>query len=107
MQIKSLELNNFRNYENLSINFDEGTNIIYGENAQGKTNILEAIYMCGLGKSHRHNKENEIIRFSNKEAHIKSEFIHSQVFLHRLRNNYIHRCREACLHHQLFLPDIP
>ncbi|MCQ2512114.1 MAG: DNA replication/repair protein RecF [Lachnospiraceae bacterium] len=75
MQIKSLELNNFRNYESLSINFDEGTNIIYGENAQGKTNILEAIYMCCLGKSHRHNKENEIIRFSNKEAHIKSEFI--------------------------------
>ncbi len=75
MQIKSLELNNFRNYENLSINFDAGTNIIYGENAQGKTNILEAIYMCGLGKSHRHNKENEIIKFSEKEAHIKGEFV--------------------------------
>ena len=42
MYIKSLELKNYRNYEGLSINFDSGTNILYGDNAQGKTNILEA-----------------------------------------------------------------
>ena len=44
MVIKSLELKNFRNYDKLNIEFDEGTNILYGDNAQGKTNILEAIY---------------------------------------------------------------
>ncbi|MBO7730822.1 MAG: DNA replication and repair protein RecF, partial [Lachnospiraceae bacterium] len=75
MQIKSLEFNNFRNYENLFIEFAPGINIIYGENAQGKTNILEGIYMCGLGKSHRHRKENEIIRLKETQAHIKGEFI--------------------------------
>ena len=44
MYIKSLELKNYRNYESLSMNFDSGTNILYGDNAQGKTNILEAAY---------------------------------------------------------------
>ena len=47
MIIRSIELRNFRNYENLDIAFDEGTNILYGDNAQGKTNILEAAYMSG------------------------------------------------------------
>ena len=79
MQIKSLELKNYRNYENLSIDFDKGINIIYGENAQGKTNILESIYMCGLGKSHRHNKENEIIKLNQNEAHIKAEFLKDNI----------------------------
>ena len=47
MIIQSIELNNFRNYENLQISFDEGTNILFGDNAQGKTNILEAAYLSG------------------------------------------------------------
>ena len=47
MIIKSIELRNFRNYENLDIHLDEGTNILYGDNAQGKTNILEAAYLSG------------------------------------------------------------
>ena len=47
MIIESIELSNFRNYENLQIHLDEGTNILYGDNAQGKTNILEAAYMSG------------------------------------------------------------
>lgn len=75
MQINNLEFKNFRNYESLSISLDPGINIIYGENAQGKTNILEGIYMCGLGKSHRHSKENELIKLGQREAHIKGEFI--------------------------------
>ena len=74
MQIKTLELQNFRNYERLSVSFDSHVNIIYGENAQGKTNILESIYMCGLGKSHRSSRENEIIRLGEKESHVKGEF---------------------------------
>ena len=74
MQINSLEFENFRNYAQLAIEFAPDINIIYGENAQGKTNILEGIYLCGLGKSHRHSKENEIIRKGESEAHIKGDF---------------------------------
>ena len=74
MIIKSIELNNFRNYENVLINFDEGVNILYGDNAQGKTNVLESIYMFGTTKSHRRSKDREIIRFDCDEAHVRSIF---------------------------------
>ncbi|MCR4867397.1 MAG: DNA replication/repair protein RecF [Lachnospiraceae bacterium] len=72
MIIKSLELSDYRNYESLLINFDKGTNILYGDNAQGKTNILEAIYMSATTKSHKLSKDKEIIRFGNQEAHIRT-----------------------------------
>ena len=71
MIIQSIELNNFRNYENLQISFDEGTNILFGDNAQGKTNILEAAYLSGTTKSHKGSKDKEMIRFGEDEAHIK------------------------------------
>ena len=71
MYIKNLKLSNFRNYNNLYIDFEKGINIIYGDNAQGKTNILEAIYVCGTTKSHRGSKDKEIIKMGEKEAHIK------------------------------------
>ena len=74
MQIKTLELENFRNYESLAVEFAPGVNIIYGENAQGKTNILESIYFCGTGKSHKGSKEKEIVRHGQDEAHIKGDF---------------------------------
>lgn len=70
MYIESLQLKNFRNYQSLDLRFDQGTNILYGDNAQGKTNILEAVYMCGTTKSHRGNKDKEVIRFQEEEAHI-------------------------------------
>ena len=72
MIIKSIELKNFRNYEDLDIHFDEGTNIIYGDNAQGKTNILEAAYMSGTTKSHKGSKDKEMIRFGEEESHIRT-----------------------------------
>ena len=53
LKIKSLKLKNFRNYELLNLEFDGSTNIFYGDNAQGKTNILEAVYLSGTTKSHR------------------------------------------------------
>ena len=56
MIIKSIQLSNFRNYEKLDISFDSETNIIYGDNAQGKTNILEAAYLSGTTKSHKGSK---------------------------------------------------
>lgn len=73
MYIKSLELKNYRNYESLSMNFDSGTNILYGDNAQGKTNILEAVYLCSTTKSHRGSKDREMIRFGQEEAHIRMQ----------------------------------
>ena len=71
MIIESIELQNYRNYEKLHMDFSPGTNILYGDNAQGKTNILEAVYVCCTTKSHRGSKDKEIIRFSQDESHIK------------------------------------
>lgn len=75
MYIESVELSNFRNYESLKLNFSEGTNIFYGDNAQGKTNILESVYLCGTSKSHRGSKDKEIIRFGEQESHIRMNVI--------------------------------
>lgn len=72
MIVKSIELLNFRNYESLELHFDEGTNILYGDNAQGKTNILEAIYMSGTTKSHKGSKDKEMIRFDCDDSHIRT-----------------------------------
>ncbi|GHU43765.1 DNA replication and repair protein RecF [Clostridia bacterium] len=70
--MKSVELRDFRNYENLTIHFDEGTNILYGNNAQGKTNLLEAIYLSGTTKSHKGSKDRDMIRFDCEQAHIRT-----------------------------------
>ena len=72
MIIKSLELADFRNYETLNIHFDRGTNILYGDNAQGKTNIMEAIYVSATTKSHKGSKDKEIINFEKEESHIRT-----------------------------------
>ncbi len=72
MIIKSIDLNNFRNYGLQSIEFDPHINILYGDNAQGKTNVLEAIYVNGTTKSHRSSKDFEMISFDSDEAHLKS-----------------------------------
>ena len=72
MIIKSIELKNFRNYEELNLNLDGGTNILYGDNAQGKTNILESIYVSGTTKSHKGSRDKEMIRFDENEAHIRT-----------------------------------
>ena len=74
MFIKSLELNDFRNYDHIRIDPDKGVNILYGDNAQGKTNVLESIYLCGTTKSHRGSKDREIIKFDRDEAHIRILF---------------------------------
>ena len=55
MYIKKLKLKNYRNYNEIEINFDKNINIIYGNNAEGKTNLLESIYMCSTSKSHKNN----------------------------------------------------
>ena len=72
MKIKQLKLKNYRNYESLELKLDDLTNIFYGDNAQGKTNILEAIYLCGTTKSHRGTKDKDLIKFGEEESHIEA-----------------------------------
>ena len=72
MVIKSLKLKNYRNYDLEQLNFDPATNILYGDNAQGKTNILEALYLSGTTKSHRGTKDRDLIRFGHDESHIET-----------------------------------
>lgn len=73
MIIDSLELKNFRNYESLKVSLSPGTNIFYGDNAQGKTNVLESIFLASTSKSYRISKDKDLIQFGNDEAHIKME----------------------------------
>ncbi len=74
MYITKIKLHNFRNYNNQEINFNKNINMLYGENAQGKTNILEAIFLCAIGKSFRAKKDNELISFNKDEACVEIEF---------------------------------
>ena len=71
MYIKKLILKNFRNYNELLLDFNEGTNVFVGNNAQGKTNILEAVYYASIGKSHRTNKDKELIKWDHNDAYIR------------------------------------
>ncbi len=90
MIIESLKLVDFRNYESLDINLDPGTNILYGDNAQGKTNILEAIYLSATTKSHKGSKDSDIISFGKNEAHIrtmlKKDDIETKIDMHLRKN---------------------
>mgnify|MGYP004724381693 FL=1 len=71
MIVQSLSLADFRNYGLQTIEFSRGVNIFYGDNAQGKTNILEAIYLCSTNKSYRGSRDRDMIRFGCEEAHLK------------------------------------
>lgn len=83
MIITKLELSNYRNYDSLSLKPDSKTNILYGNNAQGKTNILESVYLCSTTKSHRSSKDAELISFNSDEGHIKL-FINKNNREHRI-----------------------
>lgn len=72
MILKSVALKNFRNYNELYLEFDKGTNILYGDNAQGKTNTLEAVYVSGTSRSHKGSKDKELIQFGQEESHIRT-----------------------------------
>lgn len=75
MFINNLQLKNYRNYSDLNIDIDKKVNIFYGNNAQGKTNILETLYLLALAKSHRTTKEKELIQWDNSFSIIKGSFI--------------------------------
>ena len=72
MYIEKIKLQNFRNYENLEIDLNKNINIIYGENAQGKTNIIESIFLCAFGKSFRTSKEKEMIKFNEEKSLVEA-----------------------------------
>ena len=90
MIIKSLELSDYRNYDSLTIEFCNGTNILYGDNAQGKTNILEAIYVSATTKSHKGSKDKDIVHFNKEEAHIRTNIekdgVPSRIDMHLRKN---------------------
>lgn len=70
LNVENIRLINIRNYNNIDLNLNKNINIFIGKNAQGKTNLIESIYMCATGKSFRTNRDREIINFSKNEAYI-------------------------------------
>ena len=74
MWINKIKINNFRNYNYEEINLEKNINIFYGENAQGKTNIIEAIFLCGMGKSFRAKKDKEMILLEKENAVVEIEY---------------------------------
>ncbi len=75
MYVKRVLLENFRNYQNQEIEFVDNINIIYGDNAQGKTSILEAIFLCSMGKSFRSKKDSDLIKFNEKKSKAEIQFV--------------------------------
>ena len=71
MYITEVSLQNFRNLTQLKIEPSEGINVIYGSNAQGKTNFLESLYFCAMGRSLRGKSDQQLIRFDEEESHIR------------------------------------
>lgn len=74
MKLKSLQLVNFRNYKKLHLEFNGKVNLLVGKNGQGKTNIVESIYMLSFGKSFRTNKDKEMVRFNSENLYIGGSF---------------------------------
>lgn len=75
MHIDKLEITNFRNYDNASLELDRGLNVVYGKNASGKTNLVESIYYAALGKSPRTSKEKDMIRWDSDALNIKINLV--------------------------------
>ena len=83
MQVKKLSLDHFRNYESCVFEPGPGINLIVGENAQGKTNLLEAIFYCCFGRSHRTSRDKEMIAYDAPQALIRLESVRTET-LHEL-----------------------
>ena len=71
MYITEIFLQGFRNLSQLHIEPSEGINVIYGSNAQGKTNFLESLYFCAMGRSMRGKSDQQLIAFDAQESHIR------------------------------------
>ncbi|WP_094602733.1 DNA replication and repair protein RecF [Sporomusa silvacetica DSM 10669] len=79
MRVNQLVLHNFRNYVNIDINFTANINVFIGPNAQGKTNLIEALYLAAMGRSHRTNTDQELIRWDQSAASIEVVFFRQDV----------------------------
>ena len=97
MIIKEIELKNYRNYKDQRISFDKGVNLILGDNAQGKTNLIEAIYISSMGKSFRTSKDRELIKFDESESLVRvlaeSDYsdIEVEIILEKKGNNSVNK----------------
>ena len=98
MYLKKIKLHNFRNYEKLSISLTKGINIIYGKNAQGKTNLLESIYVLGFTKSHRAFIDDSLIKINNEyltiEGIINKDKIDSKFNIYIDKNKKVLKCND-------------
>ena len=74
MKISELTIKNYRSYENAKIKFSDGLNVLIGKNAQGKTNLLEAIFFTVIGKSFKTSKEKEVIAWGEGNSYVKAVF---------------------------------
>lgn len=79
MRVNQLILHNFRNYVNININFTDNINVFLGPNAQGKTNLIEALYLAAMGRSHRTNVDQELIRWDQPGASVEIVFFRQDV----------------------------
>lgn len=78
MQVQALELSHYRNYQNLSVELDPNLNIFVGDNAQGKTNLVESIYLLATGRSHRTFRDTDLINWNENEAQIRAQ-VHTRM----------------------------
>lgn len=79
MYIKNIKLEKYRNYESQEINLINGINLFVGDNAHGKTNIIESVYVCAIGKSYRTSKDNELIKIGNEYTKINLEYVKNNI----------------------------
>ena len=119
MYLKNIELVNFRNYKHIKVSFNKGINIIYGKNAQGKTNLLESIYLLGLTNSHRSILDNSLINNGNLylkvKGHLKKDKIGNDLEVYiderkkilRLDNSVINKVSDyiSIMNIIIFTPD--
>lgn len=103
MYLKKIKLVNFRNYKEQQIELSPNMNLFFGENAQGKTNILEAVFLCSIGKSFRAKKEKELINLEEKEAFVEIEYEKSdrsgkiKIILDDKKNIYLNDVKQSKL----------
>ena len=118
MYIKKIRLKNFRNYEDEEFEFEENFNIIFGDNAQGKTNIIEAIYLSSIGRSFRTKKDSELIKIGENKAIVELDYVRSdregniKIEIDNKKNFYLNGIKQKKLsdiigkvHIVLFNPD--
>lgn len=96
MRVESLQLNNFRSYSRFELNFEPGVHFFYGKNGAGKTNLLEALYFAGFGKSFRTRDDKDLIQWGQESAQIEVKFVRSEV-QHRIGVDILGRTKRFSL----------